>query len=852
MNKSYYELSKLTKEEIFKLFNTKETGLSSKESKKRLEENGKNIPSDTKERSILYFIIQSFNDKFIFILFVLATVNYITGDKIGSLIIIGTSIISALIRFIQDYSTYKFNLKLKSKIRLFTDVIRDNKQKEERQENVVLGDIITLSAGSVVPADLYLFESKDLFINQSSFTGESISVEKKSKINETEEDVINMNNICLMGCNIISGSGLGVVIKTGLDTFIGEMSKRKTNKKVFKTPFEEGMDKITNLLVKYMVIICIIVFIIYGFIRMDLKDALLFSLSVAVGITPSMLPMIVNVNLTKGSKSLAKKKTLVKNIESIQNIGSMDVLCTDKTGTLTENRIILQKYINLQGEDDDYVLKSAYVNSSLSTSYKNTIDKAVISYGKEKKVDISGYSKVDEIPFDYSRKRMSIVVKHEDKYRVITKGALDEIVKVCDMALINNEEVKISEEIIREAFNKEQELARKGMQVIALAIKPEYEGIDKFNVKDEKELTLIGLIAFLDPPKKDAKETILGLEKLGIKTKILTGDNKFATSSICDLIGLENKIITGNEIEKLNDHELSKVVEEYNIFARLNPLQKERIVLTLKQNNHAVGFLGDGVNDAPALKEADVGISVDTGTDIAKESSDMIILEQNLTVIHDGVIEGRKVYGNIIKYMKLALSQDFGDVFSIMISSICLPFLPLLPIQMLIQDFIVEISQIGIPYDNVDEEFILKPRKWSTKDLSKFMKIFGIISSITDVLAFVIFWFIFKYNSIDKQSFFQTAWFVECLISETLIIYYLRSNKKSVLKSKPSKILVLLTILTIGATILIPILLSNIAGFNFEVLPLNYYLYVLGLVVLYMIIVRIVKGIYINKYHEWL
>ena len=672
MNKTYYELSKLTKEEIFKLYNTKENGLSNKESKNRLEEYGKNIPSDTKDRGILYFIIQSFNDKFIFILFVLATVNYITGDKLGSLIIIGTSIISALIRFIQDYSTYKFNVKLKSKIRLFTDVIRDNKQREERQENVVLGDIITLSAGSVVPADLYLFDSKDLFINQSTFTGESISVEKKSILNDTEEDVINMNNICLMGCNIISGSGLGVVIKTGLDTFIGEMSKKKTNKKTFKTPFEEGMDKITNLLVRYMVIICIIVFIIYGFIRMDLKDALLFSLSVAVGITPSMLPMIVNVNLTKGSKSLAKKKTLVKNISSIQNIGSMDVLCTDKTGTLTENRIILQKYINLQGEDDDYVLKSAYVNSSLSTSYKNTIDKAVISYGKEKKVDISGYTKVDEIPFDYSRKRMSIVVKHEDKYRVITKGALDEIVKVCDMALINNEEVKITDEIIKDAEEKEQELARKGMQVIALAIKPEYEGIDKFNVKDEKELTLIGLIAFLDPPKKDAKETILGLEKLGIKTKILTGDNKFATSSICDLIGLENKIITGNEIEKLNDHELSKVVEEYNIFARLNPLQKERIVLTLKKNNHAVGFLGDGVNDAPALREADVGISVDTGTDIAKESSDMIILEQNLTVIHDGVIEGRKVYGNIIKYMKLALSQDFGDVFSIMISSICL------------------------------------------------------------------------------------------------------------------------------------------------------------------------------------
>ena len=852
-NKTYYELSKMSKEEIFNLFNTKESGLSSSVSSKRLQEYGKNIPSDTKEKSAFYFILQSFKDKFIIILFVLALVNYFTGDSIGSFIIIGISIISALIRFVQDYSTYRFNLKLKEKIKLFTDVIRGDKQIEVRQENVVLGDIITLSAGSVVPADLYLFDTKDLFVNQSSFTGESIAVEKKCKNNKDSEDVLSMNNICLMGCNVISGSGLGVVVKTGMDTFIGEMSKTKSsNNNVILTPFEEGMNKITSLLIKYMVAISILVFIIYGFIRKDLKEALLFSLSIAVGITPSMLPMIVNVNLTKGSKSLAKKKTLVKNISSIQNLGSMDVLCTDKTGTLTENKIILQKYINLSGEEDDYILKCAYLNSSLSTSYKNTIDKAVIAYGKSKKIDISAYKKIDEIPFDYSRKRMSIVLENDNMYRVITKGALEEILKVCDMALIDNNEININDKIIKDAKKLESELASKGMQVIALAIKPEYEGIDNFDISNENNLTLIGLIAFLDPPKKDAKQTILGLEKLGITTKILTGDNSFATSTICSLVGLDDKIITGSEIEKLSDSELKKIVEEYNVYARLNPLQKQRIVEVLKANGHCVGFLGDGVNDAPALKESDVGISVDTGTDIAKESSDMIILEQNLTVIHDGVIEGRTVYGNIVKYMKLALSQDFGDVFSIMISSICLPFLPLLPIQMLIQDFIVEISQIGIPYDNVDSEFILQPKKWDTKDLSKFMKIFGIISSITDVCAFIIFWFIFKYNSVDKQSFFQTAWFVECIISETLIIFYLRTNKLNLLKSNPSKILIGLTLLTIGATIIIPILLSNIQGFNFVVLPMNYYIYVIALALIYMIIVRIVKSIYIKKYNSWL
>ena len=701
--KTYLELSKLSKEEIFSLYKTKKEGLTNSEAHNRLEEYGENIPKEIEKKGVIYFILESFKDKFILILLALAVVNYMTGDELGSVIIIVIAILSALIRFVQDYSTYRFNQQLKEKIKIFTDVIRDSKQREIRQEKVVVGDIITLSAGSVVPADLYLIESKDLFINQSVFTGESIAVEKKASPNVEEEEIVSIPNICLMSSNVISGSGMGVVVKTGLDTFIGEMSKKSNNnKKNSPTPFEEGMTKISSLLIRYMFIISVLVFIIYGFIRGDLKEALLFALSIAVGITPSMLPMIVNVNLTKGSKSLAKKKTLVKNIQSIQNLGSMDVLCTDKTGTLTENHIVLQRYINIEGEEDNYVLKCAYVNSSLGTGYKNIIDKAVIAYGKEKKVDISNYTKVDEIPFDYTRKRMSIVVYDGEQHRVITKGALEEIVKVCDMALIDGKETKITEEIIRKISEKEKELAKEGMQVISLAVKPEYEGIDKFNIEDEKDLTLIGLIAFLDPPKKDAKHTIDELEKLGVKTKILTGDNIYATTSICSHIGIKSKILVGNEIEKHSDYELSKIVEEVDVFARLNPLQKERIVEVLKKNGHSVGFMGDGVNDAPALRMADVGISVDTGTDIAKESSDMILLEQDLSVVKDGVLEGRKVYGNIVKYMKLALSQDFGDVFSIMISSICLPFLPLLPIQMLIQDFIVEISQIGIPYDNLD------------------------------------------------------------------------------------------------------------------------------------------------------
>ena len=845
----YKDISNREKSEILDLFETRDTGLNEEEVENRLDEYGDNVVNNKKKKTPLYFIFEALKDKFVLILILLAAIDFITDDKIGALIILGITLISVIIRFTQDYSTYKFNERLKEQIRIFTDVIREGKQLEVRQEKIVCGDIITLSAGSVIPADLYLFESKDLFINQSSFTGESDAVEKNIHIESDSTDPIDINNICLMGCNVISGQGKGIVIKTGLNTFIGKMNKKKEVVKD-ETAFDKGMNHITGLLIKCMVIICILVFIIYGMIRNNINEAILFALSVAVGITPSMLPMIVNVNLTKGSKSLAKKNTLVKSIKSIQNLGSMDILCTDKTGTLTKNNIELQKYINVDGNDDDYVLKCAYVNSSLSTGYKNIVDKAIIQYAKSHNVDISDFTKIDEIPFDYMRKRSSIVVKHNDKYRVIAKGALEEIVKVCDMALVNGEEVPINQAIIEKVNRNAEDMAKEGMQVIALALKPEYKGVDVFDAEDEVDFTLIGLIAFLDPPKPSAEVTIKKLKEYGVGIKILTGDNAFATRNICNAVGITSKILTGSEIEELNDYELAEAVEKVDIFARMNPMQKERVVSTLRKNGHSVGYMGDGVNDAPALRSSDVGISVDGGTDIAKESSDIILLEQNLEVIHNGVIEGRKVYGNILKYMKLALSQDFGDVFSILIASIFLPFLPLLPIQMLIQDFIVELSQIGIPYDNVDESFIKKVRKWDIKAIGRFMVIFGVISSITDIVAFIVFWFILKYNSLDMQSYFQTAWFVECIVSETLMIFYIRTNH--ITKSKPSKTLLVLTFLTIVFTIIVPILLSFTQGFNFVILPAIYYLYLIGFVVLYGIIASIVKSLYIKKYGEWL
>lgn len=848
---NYFEFSKKNRDEIFKILKTDDNGLSNDEAKKRVIRDGLNLSTDVKKKSALYFILQSFKDKFIMILLVLAVIDYITSDYIGTGIIICLGIASAMLRFVQDYSTYRFNERLKEKIKPRTNVIRNGVQKEIYQEKVAIGDMITLDAGTVVPADVILIDSKDLFINQSVFTGESVPIEKSfDKHSENEDQIFNIPNICLMGTNVVSGDGTGIVITTGKNTYMGKMNKEVDSKRE-PTNFEKGMNNISNMLIRYMVVISVAVFVIYGFIRKDLNEALLFALSVAVGITPSMLPMIVNVNLTRGSKNLAKKKTLVKNIQSIQNIGSMDILCTDKTGTLTKNNIELQKYINVLGNEDEYVLKCAYLNSLLGTGYKNLVDKAVIAYGKSHRVGIDEYKKIDEIPFDYMRKRASIVVKNSD-YTMITKGALEEILKITTTALIDGKVVPITEQIIESINSKANELANLGMQVISLAIKHDYEGVGKFNKDDECNMTIIGLIAFLDPPKKEAKATIEKLKKLGVTTKILTGDNQYATASICKYVGIDSKVLTGVDIDKLTDKQLSIEVEKCDVFARMNPIQKERIVKILKENGHVVGYMGDGVNDAPSLHASDVGISVDTGTDIAKESSDIILLEKNLNVIYNGVVEGRKVYGNIIKYMKLALSSDFGDVFSVFIASVFLPFLPLLPIQMLIQDFIVEISQIAIPYDNVDEEFIKQPKKWDTKDLGKFMQIMGSISSITDVLAFLIFWFILGYNSIEMQSYFQTAWFVECIISETMVIYYIRTDKIPFTKSRPSNFLILMTALTMFFTLVIPIWLRNVKDFNFVVLPLKYYFYLLVLVLAYALIEQYVKRKYIKKNKKWL
>lgn len=849
----YKSLSELSKEDLLSILKTNINGLTDNDATNKLNEYGYNIIKEEKVKKWYHFLLESYKDPFIYILAILAMINLILGDVLGALIIAVLAFISTTIRLIQDYSAYKFDKKLKGQIYTVANVLRNNQTKEIKTKNIVLGDIVELNAGSMIPADVLLLETNDLFVNQSIFTGESVPVEKKSEY-VSADSVLNMQNICLMNSTVVSGSAKAVVIQTGKNTYIGQMSQNMDEKPPLSN-FQTGMQSISKTLITYMIIITIAVFILNSLLHHNFMDALFFAISVAVGITPGMLPMIVNVNLSKGSKSLAKKRTLVKHMEAIENLGAIDILCTDKTGTLTQNQITLQYYRNITGNEDETILKYAYLNSYYSTGIKNIIDRAILSYAIKHDIPnkVKNYKKIDEIPFDYQRRMASVVVKNSENIRILTKGAVTEILNKCTQVKYQNKISKLTEEIKAKIKNDVEKLINKGMQVIALAEKKEYTGQNTFNPQDEQDLILLGYIAFLDPPKKEVKTVLKKLKEIGITTKILTGDNPAATKTICLEGGIKtNKILIGEDIEKLNDEELSKKIEEVDVFARLTPIQKERIVLALKENGHVVGYMGDGVNDAPSLSDADVGISVNSATDIAKEASDILLLEKSLNVVYDGVIEGRKVYGNIMKYMKMALSASFGDVFSVFLASICLPFLPMVPIQFLLQDLLYDLSQIAIPFDDVDQEFLSIPHKWDTGDLRTFMNTMGITASVIDLIAFIIFWFALGFNSVENQILFQTAWFIEGVISQTIIVHFIRTEKIPFIESTANKWLILSTSLCIITSMILPLILKNIADFHFTTLPFIFYIYVIVLMIVYAVLTELVKHFYIKKHHRWL
>lgn len=849
----YKSLSEISKEDLLSKLKTNINGLTDNDATNKLNEYGHNIIKEEKVKKWYHFLLESCKDPFIYILAILAIINLILGDALGALIIAVLAFISTTIRLIQDYSAYKFDQKLKGQIYTVANVLRNNQTKEIKTKNIVIGDIVELNAGAMIPADILLLETNDLFVNQSVFTGESVPVEKKSEY-VSADSVLNMQNICLMNSTVVSGSAKAVVIQTGKNTYIGQMSQNMDEKPPLSN-FQIGMQSVSKTLITYMIIITIAVFILNSLLHHNFMDALFFAISVAVGITPGMLPMIVNVNLSKGSKSLAKKKTLVKHMEAIENLGAIDILCTDKTGTLTQNQITLQYYRNITGNEDETILKYAYLNSYYSTGIKNIIDRAILSYAIKHDIPnkVKNYKKIDEIPFDYQRRMASVVVKNSENIRILTKGAVTEILNKCTQVKYQNKISELTEEIKGKVKNDVEKLINKGMQVIALAEKKEYTGQNTFNPQDEQDLVLLGYIAFLDPPKKEVKTILKKLKEVGVTTKILTGDNPAATKTICLEGGIKTDgILVGEDIERLNDEELSKKVEEVDVFARLTPIQKERIVLALKENGHVVGYMGDGVNDAPSLSDADVGISVNSATDIAKEASDILLLEKSLNVVYDGVIEGRKVYGNIMKYMKMALSASFGDVFSVFLASICLPFLPMVPIQFLLQDLLYDLSQIAIPFDDVDQEFLSIPHKWDTGDLRTFMNTMGITASVIDLIAFIIFWFALGFNSVENQILFQTAWFIEGVISQTIIVHFIRTEKTPFIESTANKWLILSTSLCIITSMILPLILKNIADFHFTTLPFIFYIYVIVLMIVYAVLTELVKHFYIKKHHRWL
>jgi Mg2+-importing ATPase len=700
---------------------------------------------------------------------------------------------------------------------------------------------VDLFAGDMIPADLRMISCKDLFINQASLTGESFPIEKIAEpIHPESKAVSTLTNIAFMGSSVVSGTGLGVVVKTGIATQFGELS-RKLAAMVIETGFDKGIRRFTWLMIRFMLLLVVIIFGINALLKGHFIDALLFSLAVAVGLTPEMLPMLVAINLSKGAIAMSKKQVIVKRLNSIQNFGAMDVLCTDKTGTLTLDRIVLEKHCDVVRKEDEDVLKFAYINSFYQTGLRNILDRAILKY---EKLLVKQYKKVDEVPFDFSRKIMSVVVEMDGRHTIVSKGAPEEIFKRCKKFELEGEILDMEDLILTDLKEEYNDLSADGFRVLAIAYKNVENKKDVYSKDDEQDLTLKGYIAFLDPPKPTAKKTIEVLKSLGIEFKVLTGDNELVTKNICSEVGLDVKgLVTGDEIEKISDEKLGELVKTASVFARLSPLQKERIIHALHKNKHIVGYLGDGINDALALKASDVGISVNNAVDIAKESADIILLKKSLMALRDGVIEGRKTFGNILKYIKMGSSSNLGNMFSMTGASLFLPFLPMLPIQILLNNFLYDLSQVAIPSDEVDNDYLLKSRPWNVEYIKKFMIFFGPISSIFDFVTFGVLLFVFH----ASQPLFNTGWFLESLCTQTLVIHIIRTGKIPFIESKPSQFLVFASIYIVTIGLIIPFTPLG-KFFGFVAPPLTYFIALFLIVVSYLFSVQIGKKWFIKKY----
>ena len=759
---------------------------------------------------------------------------------------------STLLEFFEEYRSNKAAEKLKELVATTATVLRNGKEIQIPIKEIVLGDIVILSAGSMIPADLRVIEAKDLYVGQSSLTGESDAVRKNVNSDISMEDLDNISDldtICFMGTNVISGTAKCVVIKTADSTYFGKVAHTITTGKP-KSSFSKGIENISKLLIRFMLILTPIVFLLNAW-KHSPVTAFTFAVAIAICITPLLLPVITSSSLSKGAVKMSKKKTIVKKLDSIQNFGAMNILCTDKTGTLTEDKIVLEKYLDINGEEDLRILKHAFLNSYFQTGLRGNIDEAVVSRGLTNgmKEYINKYKLVDEVPFDFTRRRLSVIVSDVTKKQLITKGAIEEILSICSMVDYKGQVSPITKEIKENIRKISKNLNKDGLRVIAVCQKNDIENIDEFSVNDEKDMILLGFIGFLDPPKESAKSSIEKLNNAGIRVVVLTGDNAEVTKCICKKVGIRSKrIVEGNQIEKLTDIAILRLLKNTNIFVKLSPIQKARIVRLLKESGNVVGYMGDGINDAPSLTNSDVGISVDTAVDIAKESADIILLEKDLHVLLDGVTEGRKTFGNLMKYIKMATSFNFGEVMSVIIASVALPFLPETPIQLLVEGLLYDFGQLTLPFDNVDEEYLQKPRQFNIKSLKDFMLFMGPLSSAFDLIVFASLWFVFNLREV---ALFQTIWFTYSIISNLLGMHIIRTAKIPFVQSNAHKMVYLSSILLSIIGIIVPFTwLGKTIGL--VPIPLPYMTIIIGVPILYCFVAMFAKKVYIKKHGEWI
>jgi Mg2+-importing ATPase len=827
------------------------TGLSAAEAEARVKRSGLNEIAREKSQSPLRRLWDNVSNPLVLLLIGLGVLSYLTGDLRAMLVIFVMVILGIVLRFYQEMRADHAAEKLKAMVNTTATVVRDGKDAEVALKMLVPGDIIRLNAGDMVPADLRILSAKDLFLNQSALTGESLPVEKKAAPASAEIlNPLELPNVCFLGSSVESGTATAVVLYTGDQTYFGSLAASIVGKREL-TSFDKGINKFTWLMIRFIAVMVPAVFLINGLSKHNWLEAFLFAMAVAVGLTPEMLPMIVTVNLSNGALAMAKKKVIVKRLNAIQNFGAADVLCTDKTGTLTQGKIVLEKHLNVHGDESERVLEYGYMNSYYQTGLKNLMDEAILEHGhleEDLKVK-TDFHKIDEIPFDFQRRRMSVIVEdQQNQHILICKGAVEEIMRLSPRVEVEGKVLDVTPEHDAHRKRLVQELNSQGFRVVAVAYKvmPGDNDEPHYAVQDEADLTLLGFLAFLDPPKDSALEALKRLKALNVDVKILTGDNEVITAYICQQVGMPvDKILLGSQIETMSEPELAEAASQTNIFAKLAPAQKERILRALQSKEHVVAFMGDGINDAPALKAADVGISVDSAVDIAKESSDIILLENSLLVLEQGVLEGRRVFGNILKYIKMAASSNFGNMFSVVGASAFLPFLPMLPIQVLTNNLLYDFSQTTIPTDQVDADWLTKPRKWTIGEIQRFILFIGPISSIFDYATFFVMLYVF--NAWNNPALFHTGWFVESLFTQTLIIHVIRTNKIPFIQSRASWALILTSILivAVGAWLTVSPLAETL---GFVALPPLYWLILAGLLVCYVLLTQVVKTWFYRRY----